>query len=299
MHRLRQTCHRKSYLRKSLLALLKYWRDPVKLYMPAIQPGRLKQQVADLISQYDQPAVFVRSIRSLLDSYSDHTRRPGQAGIPSSLLESYNAPPPVMRQVWHELSRLIKPHPNSMLHLADALWTEQNYDLQLLATRILGQLPTQPPEPVLERLQDWVTPDLDRRLLDSLLEHGVKRFQAEAPEPLLELVSSWLSSPDGSARHAGLRALPPMIDQAGQSYLPTIFRLVTPYLRIAPMRLRPDVIAVVRALIHCSPSETAYLLRQNLSVPDNPDTAWLIRQVLEEFPEETRSGLRAAMKVVK
>jgi hypothetical protein len=53
---------------------------------------------------------------------------------------------------------------------------------------------------------------------------------------------------------------------------------------------------VVRALIHSSPSETAYLLRQNLTVPDNPDTAWLIRQVLDDFPEETRAGLKAAMK---
>ncbi|PWB55093.1 MAG: hypothetical protein C3F13_05065 [Anaerolineales bacterium] len=264
--------------------------------MPAIQPARLKHQVADLVSKYDQPDVFLRTIRALLDSYSDYTRRPSQAGIPSSLLESYNAPPPVMRQVWHELSRLIEPHPQEMLCLADTLWSEQNYDLQLLATRILGQLPTQPPELVLQHLQTWVTSDLDRRVLDGLLEHGVKRFQVEAPAPLLELVSSWLSSPELSAKHAGLRALPPMIDQVGQSYLPTIFRMVTPYLRFAPTRLRPDILVVVRALIRCSPSETAYLLRQNLTVPDNPDTAWLIRQVLGDFPYETREGLKAALK---
>jgi hypothetical protein len=261
--------------------------------MPAIQPARLKQQVAELVAKYDQPADFVRSLRALLDSYSDHTRRPSQAGIPSSLLESYNAPPPVMRQVWHEVSRLIRPHPNQMLHLADALWSEQNYDLQLLAARILGLLPTQPPEPVLERLQSWVTPDLDRRLMEGLLEHGIRRFQAEAPGSLLDLISGWLSSSDLSARHAGLRALPPMIDQTN---LPTIYRMVTPYLRIIQPVLRPDVLVVVRALIRCSPAETAYLLRQNLAVPDNPDTAWLIRQVLDDFPDETRAGLKAAMK---
>ncbi len=38
------------------------------------------------------------------------------------------------------------------------------------------------------------------------------------------------------------------------------------------------------------------LLRQNLTAPDNPDTPWLIRQVLDEFPVETQAGLRAAMK---
>jgi hypothetical protein len=72
--------------------------------------------------------------------------------------------------------------------------------------------------------------------------------------------------------------------------------MVTPYLRIIQPALRPDVLVVVRTLIRCSPAETAYLLRQNLAVPDNPDTAWLIRQVVGEFPSEIQSGLRKAMK---
>jgi hypothetical protein len=264
--------------------------------MPAIQPARLKLQVASLVAQYDQPSVFVRELHHLLDFYSDHTQRHGQAGLPSSLLDSYNTPAPVMRQVWHEVSRLIKPHPNQLLHLCDALWAEPNYDMQLLATRILGGLPTSPPEPVLERLQAWVGPGIDHRLLDSLLEYGVVRFQLEAPDKLLGLISAWLASSTQVERQAGLHALLPMIKSAGDSTLPTIFRLITPYLRIAPPRLRPDILPVVSALARITPPETAYLLRQNLSVPDNPDTAWIIRQVMEEFPEEMKAGLRQAMK---
>jgi hypothetical protein len=264
--------------------------------MPAIQPARLKQQVANLVAKYDQPAVFVRDLHHLLDFYSDHTQRPGQAGLPSSLMDSYNTPPPVMRQVWHELSRLIRPHPNQLLHLCDALWAEPNFDMQVLATRILGQLPTKPPEPVLERLGSWVHTGVDHRLLDDLLEQGVKRFQQEAPEKLLELISAWLSSAELNEKQAGLHALLAMIDTAGDATLPTIYRLITPYLRVAPSRIRPDILQVVIALVHTSPAETAYLLRQNLAVPDNPDTAWIIRQVLDEFPEESRTGLREAMK---
>jgi hypothetical protein len=40
------------------------------------------------------------------------------------------------------------------------------------------------------------------------------------------------------------------------------------------------------------------MLRLNLTTPDNPDTPWLIRQVLDEFPAETQAGLRAAMKTL-
>jgi hypothetical protein len=264
--------------------------------MPAIQPARLKQQVAELVSHYDQPDVFVHELRALLDLYSDHTQRHGQAGIPSPLMASYNTLPPVMRQIWHELSKITRPHPNAALHLSDALWAEPNVDLQLLAARLLGQLPLQPPEPVVNRLQSWVHSDLDRRLLDGLLQFGLIRFQADAPEQLLELISSWLSSKDLPTQQAGLRALLPLSSDPTNPQLPVIFHLVTPFTRIAPSRLRSDITAVLAALARCSPAETAYMLRQNLSVPDNPDTRWLVRQVLDEFPAETQAGLRAAMK---
>jgi hypothetical protein len=267
--------------------------------MPAIQPARLKRQVADLISYYDQPAVFVRQLHSLLDLYSDHTQRPGQAGLPSPLMASYNAPPPVMRQVWQELDKITRPHPNAALHLSDALWAEPNVDLQLLAARLIGQLPLRPPEPVVDRLQSWVHSNPDRRLLDGLLEYGLIRFQQDDPERLLDLVASWLESKDLPVKHAGLRALLPLSTDPASPHLPVIFRLITPFTRVAPFRIRPDIVAVLTSLAHCSPSETAYLLRQNLSAPDNPDTPWLIRQLLDEFPEETRLGLRAAMTAVR
>jgi hypothetical protein len=266
--------------------------------MTAIQPARLKKQVAELVSKYNQPAVFIRELHALLDLYNDHTQRPGQSGIPSPLLDSYNTPPPVMRQVQHELIKTIKLHPDEVFQLCDALWAEPNYDLQLLAAHLLGQLSVIAPSPVMDRMQSWVRSDPDRRLLDGLLEFGLKRFQQDAPDQLLELISSWLSAPDLPTQHAGLRALLPMINDTGIASLPVIFRLITPYLRVANPRLRPDILAVTTALAHCSPSETAYLLRQNLTVPDNPDTPWVIRQLLDEFPEETRFGLRLALKSI-
>jgi hypothetical protein len=185
-----------------------------------------------------------------------------------------------------------------MWSLCDALWAEQNYDLQQLAARILGQLPVDPSKQVLSRLQSWVQANPDKRLLDGLLEHGIFRLQQEAPQQLMDLVAGWLTTSDLPIQRAGLRALLPILKQSGTRSLPAIFRLLVPYLRVAPARLRPDILSVVAALAKCSPSEMAFLLRQNLSAPDNPDTPWIIRQVLDEFPEEMRTGLRGAMKPV-
>jgi hypothetical protein len=267
--------------------------------MPAIQPARLKQQAADLANTFDQPAIFIRGLHALLDLYTDHTHRSGQSGEPSPLMGAYNAPPPVMRQVWFELNRLIKIHPENIYPLCDALWAESNLDLKLLAAQLLDQCPVEAPEPLIDRLQSWIRSGLDTHLLDALLEHGLMKVHHHAPDQALELVASWLSSSELTLQQAGLRAIPPIIKSLGTQSLPDIFRQLTPFIRIAPSRFRHDILADLTALINASSSETAYWLRQNLSVPNNPDTAWLVRQVLGEFPQETRAGLRQAMKEAK
>jgi hypothetical protein len=267
--------------------------------MPAIQPARLKKQVSNLAGEFNQPALFVRDLHALLDLYTDHTHRPGQSGEPPPLIASYKTPPPVMRQVWHELMPRIKQQPADVLPLCDALWAESNYDMQLLAARLLGQVPVAPPDPVIDRLHSWVRQGLDKHTLDGLLTYGLARLQQDAPDSLVELVSSWMNSSDLPTQQAGLCALLPMISDSGNETMPSIFRLLTPFLRVAPSYLRPDILSILTALAHNSPSETAYLLRQNLSTPDNPDTAWLIRQVLDEFPQETQTGLRAALKATR
>ncbi len=264
--------------------------------MPAIKPARLKQQASDLAIHFSQPALFVRQLHALLDHYSDHTHRKGKSGEPSPLVSSYNTPAPVLRQVWLEIASQIKEHPEQVLPVCDALWAEPNIELQLMAARLLGSLPLDPPDQVTDRLQAWVQQGLERRTLDDLLDLSLARIKEESPGAMLNLMSTWLESSDQSLKLAGLRTMLSMINHSGTENLPSIFRLLTPYIRLAPSRLRPDILAVVSALAHCSPAETAYLLQQNLSVPDNPDTPWVIRQVLHEFPPDISDGLRQALK---
>ncbi len=267
--------------------------------MPAIQPARLKQQASALAAKFSQPEYFVRDIHALLEFYTDYTHRPGQAGEPRALLSAYKTPSPVMRQVWNELQRIIPQQPEAVLPLCDALWVEPNIDLQLLAVRLLGTVSVNAPEPVVSRLRLWVQSGLDKRLLDGLLEHATAQLKQTNPALLNELVSSWLASEHVPTQQAGLRALRSLITQAGAETLPGIIRLLTPYLRQAPSRLRPDVLHILDTLVESSPNEVAFALRQSLTSPDNPDTAWFIRQVLGKFPPETQASLRTALKAAR
>jgi DNA alkylation repair enzyme len=264
--------------------------------MPAIHPARLKQQASDLASRFGEPATFVRHLHLLLDRYTDHTHRKGQPGEISALLSAYKAPPQVMRQLWIELQPFIRDHPDQVLALCDALWSEPNVDMRMLSAHLLGSLPVEQSEMVVKRLKLWVGEGLEQRMLDGLLDLGLAGMKRAAPTMLLDLISAWMASPEISDRQAGLRALLVLVDKPIGEYLPSIFRILTPFIRIAPPRLRPDILAVIATIAQSSPSEMAYVLHQNLTTPDNPDTAWVIRQVLLEFPKDVRQGLRQALK---
>lgn len=264
--------------------------------MPAIQPARLKQQAALLVEHFADPAAFVRSLHHLLDFYADRAHRPGQSGEPAPLLAAYNVRPPVLRQILQELAPLADQEPQLALALIDALWEQAYLEFRLLAASLLGQLPPAPAHPILSRAQSWIKADPQVRMVTAVLGQGLARLRRENPDELIRLVEDWLSNDDIFYQQSGLQALLPMINDLSFENLPLFFRLIYPFTRVAPPALRPDLLDVLGALARRSPQETAYLLRQNLDIPNNTDASWLIRQCLGDFPPEIRESLRMAVR---
>ena len=81
--------------------------------------------------------------------------------------------------------------------------------------------------------------------------------------------------------------------------MPVFYKLLTPFVRVAPPQLRPDILDAIQGLALLSPKETAFFLSINLEAPDNPSTAWLIRQSMVHFPEETQDFLRNALRAAR
>jgi hypothetical protein len=90
-----------------------------------------------------------------------------------------------------------------------------------------------------------------------------------------------------------------MVVDLNYENLPLLYRIVHPFTLTAPQELRLDLLELLRALTRRSPQETAYFLRQNLSHPDSMDTAWLIRQIVDEFPDDLQGNLRNAVRGFK
>jgi hypothetical protein len=267
--------------------------------MPAIQPARLRQQAGVLVEQFDDPPAFIRSLHALFEFYADRARRPGQAGTPVPLIQAYKVRPQVLRMLLLEMQPLANQNADKTLAICDALWQETYLEFRLLATMLLGQLSPNPVEPVLARVQSWITADLEFYLIEAVFNYGLERVRREQPQTLLRMIQSWLDDPKSLRQQLGLRALLPLIRNPEFENLPVFFRMVAPFCRTAPSGLRPDILDVVAALAQRSPTETAHFLRQMLSFVEAPDAPWLVRQSLSSFPPEMQDSLRQAARGVE
>jgi hypothetical protein len=256
----------------------------------------LRQQAARLSEKFKDPPVYVRELHGLFDFYSDRARRSGQSGRPGPLLQAYNVRPPVLRALLQEIRPQAEADRDAALALCDALWAEDYLEFRHLAAMLLGQVSPIPPEPILERLQAWITPNLELHLIETLLSTGVERLHREQPQTQLRLIQNWLENTRPFFQQLGLRALLPLIQDPAFENLPVFYRMIQPLCLVVSPVLRPDLLEVLAALAARSPQETAFFLRQSLGYPDAPDTPWLIRQSLESFPEEIQTGLRAAVR---
>lgn len=265
--------------------------------MPAIRPALLKKQVLLLVQRLDDPPALVRDLHLLFEFYADRAVRPGQATRNRPLTPAYKIRPPVLRQIVQEFEPALESNPQKGLELCESLW-EQNYlEFRLLAGMLLGRIPVSASEAILKTIESWVKPDIEAQIITALFDNGLKRLKQEKPLAIIQLAKTFLNQSNLFYQQAGLRALKPVLSDANYENLPAFFRLLQPYVLKINSAIRPDLLDVIAILAKRSPQETAYFLRESLILPDNPDTAWIIRQNLDHFPPKLQTTLREHVRL--
>ncbi len=264
--------------------------------MPAVELSHLREQIARVVSQFDQAGEFRRSLTTLLELYTNHAYRAGQEVPSRPLLPSYHLPPLVIRQLEIELIAATHRDPASALSITDLLWQSDYLEQRALAALMLGQVHLSQAEGVLERLQRWAVPEANREALELILTRGTVRLRREGPDALIDLVREWFSAPRVATQSIGLRALLPLIHDENFHNLPPIFDLLSPLLRKPAPALFNDLQEALQALAERSPSETAFFIRQVAGGGANPDLSRLCRRVLPLFPPNQQDSLRAALR---
>ena len=258
--------------------------------MPAIDLARLKKQTAQLADLFDQPPIFLREHREILDFYVNHSLR-SQGVAPSSVLPTYRTPAVVLRQIETELGPVAERQPIQALELADALWDEGWLETRLLAAFLLGRIPPQE-ERLLARLTAWTQAVRDPSVRAALLTTSLTRLRRETPALFLVLVKEWLHPARQRMWSNGIQALVPLISSPDFDNLPPIFEIVEPIIRAAPATLQFDLQELIIMLYEASPDETTYFIQQILKSTKSPMLAVALRRMSPEFPAELQSNLR-------
>lgn len=264
--------------------------------MPAVNPTRLNFQIADLLQEsFHSPEAFKRKINDLFSLYANRTLRYGEGTGIMPLMPMYHLPDPVMRQLQSELKPAISEAPEAALSLADILWGDKMFETRQVGIFILGHAAVEAPDPILSRLNTWLSPDLEPVLKEALLRNGTDYLQSKFAKAWESWVESLLSQKEPGWISIGLIALRAGLRSSPSQNLPAIYRLVSPFIRDPQPGTMNELNRLVKVLAEKSPTETAYFLRQSLSLSDSSGTSRLIRACLSSFPDEIQKELQTAL----
>lgn len=246
--------------------------------MPAIDIARLKIQAAALVEKFDQPALFLKNLREILDLYADRTLR-ANVTAPASVLPAYRAPQAVLRQIEMELLPLVATFPAQAMTLTDALWEEGLLETRLLAASLLGRIAPETPL-LLERISAWVGNTRDAALRKALLEGSLNRLRRETPNEFLRLMETWFAPATPKMWPNGLQALLALITDPRYDNLPPIFDMLQPVLENAPASLQQELGQTLNALYRVSPVETVFFLRKTIRGSLRADAILTLRRTI-------------------
>lgn len=264
--------------------------------MSAVDITKLKEQCRLVAEQFGSPRSLVNAIRILFESYSDRTYQLTGSKRPSLKIPEYHLPPMVFLQVELTLSRFCEENPLTTLEVVDALWREPMMEPRQIAASLLGKIPSDQFSAVASRLVSWTSSIEEYRLTEYLAAKGSVRIRKEAPDQWLNILDEWLQSAEPLKQNLALQSLIPLINDQDFENIPEVFDLLLPHLRKIESRNIPAIQSVLESLIHRTPNETVFFLKQAAGQSTDPNLFRLLRRCLPLFSDDLRISLREAIK---
>lgn len=260
--------------------------------MPAFDLVRLRTQINELVSLITEPKSFLFKFHDLLEFYNNWTHKSGQETPSKPLVKSYNVSLQIIKQIELSLVPQIKTSPQVTLNLADALWRDEYLESKNLAAYILGQTSLDFSNQIKERILTWAEPGLTNIILDTLFQKATLKLEQEKPEEWEELVLGFLNHYDPNMQILGLKAIANVIDNPNFNNIPSLFKIIRPFLQEPKDVIQIALNKVIKALASRTPVETAYLLKQVLFDYPNKDVSQNIRRYVPYFqPAEQKTLL--------
>lgn len=264
--------------------------------MPVIDPARLQEQIRFCFAKQSNAELFVTAIKDLLESYSDHTYRPGQMATLPSTLRSYHVPQPLIQALKRQLAALSQSLPEQALAIAKELWEQPYQECKFLAISTLESLPLKMDKELFRIAEQWVSTCTHNELIESIAQCVMNPIRTKQPATLIDQAQKWVVDERLNIRTFGLFVLEQISLSISFSALPLLFKIISPYLNRCPAQIYSHIVLICNNLIAKSPKEMAYLMHNAVIENPSADARKLIKSCLHTFPIELQNDLNALIK---
>ncbi len=260
--------------------------------MPAVDPARLKSQLADLTALIDHPETASRACLEFFSDHMDRVRR-SSAGGTGQLSRSFGVPEPVLRELIRAFVPAARRHPVQAPALAELLWRSDYREGRLVAAALTG---TRSDAGVPDWVESRAGEVLDPVVRHSLAKESLHGWRSAHPNAFLDKLQVWLAAGRGPVTDLALIGLADAAGDAAVGYQPRLLSMLEPCLLDPTPGRRRFLLDAVRALARVAPSETAQWLADALRGNADPsELVLVIQKTMGAFPARQRGFLRATL----
>ena len=123
--------------------------------MPAVNLLQLRVELNDLLWNFTDPPAFRNTLLDLLEKFAYTAYRSESKARAVSTRPQLQVSLILLREMDLVLIPAIREQPQAALAICDLLWNDENMDVCLIASRMLGEIPIEHAELVLDRAGEW------------------------------------------------------------------------------------------------------------------------------------------------
>ncbi len=265
--------------------------------MPAVNLLQLRIELNDLLWNFTDPPAFRRTLLDLLEKFAYTAYRSESKARAVSTRPQLQVSLILLREMDLVLIPAIREQPQAALAICDLLWNDENMDVCLIASRMLGEIPIEHADLVLDRAGEWALQGVRHMTVRTLLKNASSLIMRHDPEILLRKVRRWYVDPREEQNFLCLEGMSILVEDNSFENLPAIFTLVEALMGEANMSTQKSLEELFLVLYRRTPNETVYVIRQCLKSEPNPTARRVIRHVIPEFDEGVQKSLRDELRV--
>ena len=263
--------------------------------MPAIDVAQIRIEAAQLLHFYNDPEAFAKEVREFFRAHSDPLFRRSDTVSLHAPIESYGAPPMVMRTLVGGLRKIAKEYPQYTLPTVQRLWVDRVREQRLLAIELLGLIVNSSVNEVETLMNRWIIELDDLELAEALAIHVGGAWILCDARVRLDRVREWVNSPHKHQRQFGVMSLLPLAKLRNFGDVALALSTLTGVMREDDSEIRKSVARVIRELSVRGPAETSRFLSTWADTIDK-NTDWIIRHSVEKLDDETKDAVIGVLR---